>query len=105
MNRLIWEVIHDADMDNGLPTMWCTTVKGHYIWISLCFDNTYLIETKEENIYYQIHRSASLQEAKRWVKRTLWLNPDKFQWNRWSTEECNGDDSPTSIIPGGYKPQ
>ena len=69
-----WEVVHDADLDDGTPTMWSIKVKTEerkeiYYWICLVHDGTYNVELNDGETV--LKNCKSLTSAKRWVTMNL----------------------------------
>ena len=69
-----WEIVHDADLDDGTPTMWVIAVKPEdrvlrYYWICLVSDGTYdVIGSDGESVLKNCKTMAS---SKRWVTMNL----------------------------------
>lgn len=69
-----WEIVHDADLDDGTPTMWVITVKPENrvlrnYWICLLADETYdVIGSDGQSVLKNCKTMAS---AKRWVTMNL----------------------------------
>lgn len=75
MSKLKWEVIHEADDENGEPCMWAKEINhptyGRFCWIE--DDGDYFvieIEYSKSN-FKTLKTCKSLLSAKRWVTMNL----------------------------------
>lgn len=54
MSRLEWEIVHDADDEEGNPTMWVAVINhplyGKYVWISEYPDGDYHVEVDRKSV-------------------------------------------------------
>lgn len=72
-----WEIIHEADDDDGNPTNWALEINhkkyGKYVWIS-GYDNIFDVEVDnnpEPGEMTVLVTCTSLRSAKRWVTMNL----------------------------------
>ena len=70
--RLMWEIVHESDDEDGTPTLWATKVRedAKFVWIDLTADRTYGATHRSSGSDY-LHTSKSLAGAKRWVSEHL----------------------------------
>lgn len=69
-----WEIIHDADDDDGNPTNWALEINhykyGKYVWICKYDENEFKIEVNYGD-FIDLVTCKSLTSAKRWVAMNL----------------------------------
>lgn len=69
-----WTVLHDADDDNGKPTMWAAGIfhpeYGNWCWISDMGDH-FAVEVEDTGDFVELAKCKSLTSAKRWVTMNL----------------------------------
>lgn len=76
MSRLEWEIVHDADDEEGNPTMWVAVINhplyGKYVWISEYPDGDYHVEVDVGGDDMTTKKICkSLAAAKRWVTMNM----------------------------------
>lgn len=70
--KIKWDIVHDADDENGVPTVWSTTVGGRFWWICLNSKGEYTCEIKRGGEFSCVMTCKSLSSAKRWVSINHW---------------------------------
>lgn len=76
-----WEIVHEADLDDGSPAQWALEINdeayGKYVWISGLLDNDdniirYDVEVIPHTMdSITLAKCKSLTSAKRWVTMHL----------------------------------
>lgn len=70
IEKLDWQVVHDADDDDGNPTMWSAKIDsseyGKYMWIEKSYENGYdIVVNPDGDDYVVLKSSKSLGWAKK----------------------------------------
>lgn len=65
-----WEIIHDADNEDGTPTCWVKEIYhsryGRFVWISKTKEG-FAVEVKRDDEFSVLVNCKTLTSAKRWV--------------------------------------
>lgn len=66
----IWEIVHDGDNDNGIPSIWARKINNEFYFITLQPNGLFNCEKQSNNTEGYITLKAgckSLTSAKRWI--------------------------------------
>jgi len=72
MAKLVWNIVHECDMEDGTPTEWSTKIGNKFYWIDEVADGTF--DVIDSDAHTVLANCKSLDGAKRWVAR--WLKGD-----------------------------
>lgn len=93
-NYLLWEIIHEADDENGNPSLWSTRIEyngyGKFAWIAKYDENSYGVEIDniKENRFEIIFKCDSLDKAQKWASENL------IPENEFLNDENKNDEEP-----------
>ena len=70
MENKQWEIIHDADSEDGTPTCWVKEINhakyGRHVWISKT-EEGYNVEVNPYSDFTTLANCKTLTSAKKWV--------------------------------------
>lgn len=74
MSKNKWEIIHDADTEEGEPTTWSMEINhekyGKFVWVCQYDINDFRVEV-DLGDFVELVTCKSLASAKRWVTMNL----------------------------------